>query len=611
MQIDRLILTIVLPTVLTACGGSSSLDYSSIRDSIAILASAITGREPVLSTDADMARKVAPAVVRISVDTVVKLPNDVEVTINSGGTGWAIAGDLIVTAQHVVEDAYSALQNNACTKKLTNGKCAQVLVYTFDGRTIEANIEKTNDKATIRVATQNPPAPPPYDLDMALLRLPANSMSQKLAIATDNTVKDNHVIAIGNPGLMVVRTGGWSVTVGRPAVVCPTIDGQAIEINGLKGPDAERYFAIDADSGNSGGPIVDSAGYVVAMLAGSSVNRSRTACTTAEAKIAPSVVLTLLGTANASAHGGPSAMAMRAQIAKWAPSGFAGYTTPDQYVKAAWAEGDDIFTNELSRSEMTQLESVLTKTRSSTLQVLQDYDCDGPMAPIGMASAVLIGPGRALTANHVGQALLALPPTACGRLQNMAGESIKITGIALAGATDQMNGIDLALFTFDDADGKKMSQSQVTSVATNDPGTKDVVMTVGHPGITSGGLGAFLATAGRHLGWGVKSTDTADLVDNTNQFASTVPALPGNSGGPVFNSNGELIGIISNGQMPAEMPTKPSFLKIRQFLPALIDSDRKGFVTQMVARIPIQNFVLNPPAPTDVGSPIAMGPTGP
>ncbi len=599
---SRYVLVLFLSSLLTACGGaSSSIDaYSSTRDSIETLIAAVTQREPVLSSDADLARQVAPAVVRISVDVVTTLSNGVEVTGNSGGTGWAIAGDLIVTAQHVIEDAYSALEKNACKTKLSNGKCAQVLVYTFDGRSIEANIEKTNDKATIRIATQNPPPPPPYDLDMALLRLPANTMSQKLAIAPTSKVAGNHVITIGNPGLMVARTGGWSVTVGRPAVVCPDIDGLNTQINELKGPDAETYFAIDADGGNSGGPIVDADGYVVAMLAGSSVNRSRTACDAPKSKNAPEVILTLLGTANPSVYGGPNAKAMRAQIAKWAPSGFSEYTTPNQYTKASWAEGDDSFSNSLSTLEMNQLKTVLTQSRSSTLQVMQDYDCDGAMPALEMAAAVLIGPGRALTANHVAQALSRLPPGACGTLKNIAGQSIKITGIALAVDPDQMAGIDLALLTFDDADGKKMSASQAVSTATKDPSTNDVVMAVGNPGIASGGLGVFVATAGRHLGWGIKPDGKGGTTDNTNLFASSVPAQSGNSGGPVFNSSGKLIGIISNGQIP-DVPTKPSFLKIRQFLPALIDSDRKGFVTQMVSRSAVENFIKNPPQSAPVG----------
>jgi hypothetical protein len=173
----------------------------------------------------------------------------------------------------------------------------------------------------------------------------------------------------------------------------------------------------------------------------------------------------------------------------------------------------------------------------------------------------------------------------------LADKFIKITGLAINSQTDQYAGKDLALLGFEDSGGQ-LSESKVAASAFSDPTINDVVMAIGHPGITSTGLGGYVATAGRHLGW---AKVAGGSVDSTNQFASSVPASQGTSGGPVFNTNGDLIDILSNGHWPSAARTTPSYLKVRQFFPVLIDGMYDDSVTEMVARSIVHAFLKNPP----------------
>ena len=75
------------------------------------------------------------------------------------------------------------------------------------------------------------------------------------------------------------------------------------------------------------------------------------------------------------------------------------------------------------------------------------------------------------------------------------------------------------------------------TINTNTPQGEDGALAIGHPGIQSVHLGYWIPT----VGW------FAEINRNTNEYIFEVPTFTGNSGGPVLNLDGELVGVVWGG----------------------------------------------------------------
>lgn len=149
--------------------------------------------------------------------SVVKIRVKLEGGTSSGGTGWAWAPDLVVTASHVV--ARSG---------------ARVTVATLDGRTFDAALLNTSGGQ-----------------DTALLRVPGLDL-RALTVGASSPVQGGQpVVAIGHPQ----GYAPWSVSLGH--------------VTGTTGGAQPRVQSnAPIGSGSSGGPILDAEGRVVGMTIG-------------------------------------------------------------------------------------------------------------------------------------------------------------------------------------------------------------------------------------------------------------------------------------------------------------------------------------------------------
>ncbi len=151
--------------------------------------------------------------------------------------------------------------------------------------------------------------------------------------------------------------------------------------------------------------------------------------------------------------------------------------------------------------------------------------------PVSSGSGFVVAPGRVLTNNHV--------VDECGTM--VARNSRGARSPARVLATDRRR--DLALLSVLPDTGPPLTFREAPPVHRG-----EAVITYGFP--LSG-----LATSGPTLTTGDLSA-LAGLRDNPTNFQITAPVNPGNSGGPLFDSQGNVIGVVVsklNAMRTAEM----------------------------------------------------------
>lgn len=145
------------------------------------------------------------------------------------------------------------------------------------------------------------------------------------------------------------------------------------------------------------------------------------------------------------------------------------------------------------------------------------------------SGSIISSQGHVLTNHHVikGGKKITIEITNGGNVGNYAAKVI---------GTDEQN--DLALLLIDDPNFKEVQPIPFTFMTTGNLDVGTSVFTLGYP----------LALSG--MGKEVKFTDgrissKSGYKQNINSYQTSIPVQPGNSGGPVFNNNGEIIGIVN------------------------------------------------------------------
>ncbi|GGK35493.1 serine protease [Deinococcus malanensis] len=173
----------------------------------------------------------------------------------------------------------------------------------------------------------------------------------------------------------------------------------------------------------------------------------------------------------------------------------------------------------LSPQESAALTGLFEKLRPATLR-LEDCPPNDCSDPDGVGTGFLIGGGYALTAFHV-----------------IEGEK------NLTAVTTDKRRYTLQVIGFDDHSDVALIRVNVPAntpyvpLATTGPGVGEPVLTIGN------GNGTFLSSkTGRMTGLD-REAGRAEFPEGTLEF--NAPLLPGDSGGPVINSRGEAVGVVS------------------------------------------------------------------
>lgn len=209
--------------------------------------------------------------------------------------------------------------------------------------------------------------------------------------------------------------------------------------------------------------------------------------------------------------------------------GYMGYTSdkgtfsPDQYItRGQLAQILTNFEKELEASQETKLEDSDTGLTmvSETMKALVKIQVDNVKG-----AGVFIGETTILTAYHV--------------IDSSKGDDIQIHlsnyKDAISGkviAKDQWN--DLALIKIDDTLKNDNYEVKVLDLAHEAVGLGETVYAFGHPRTLE-----FAVTRGI-----ISSTDQVVGMKSMQQFDGSIH--PGNSGGPLVNENGELVGIVTD-----------------------------------------------------------------
>jgi len=173
----------------------------------------------------------------------------------------------------------------------------------------------------------------------------------------------------------------------------------------------------------------------------------------------------------------------------------------------------------LSSAETSALRALYPKLRPATLR-LEDCDPKNCSAPGGVGSGFLIGDGYALTAYHVVLGAKTLSAQTVDK---------KRYAVTVVGYDDQA---DLALLRVNVPAG-----TPFLPLAAKGPAIGETLLGIGNGG------GTFLSfKTGRLTGL---NTDAgrADFPPGTMEM--TAPFVPGDSGGPVINPRGEVVGVVS------------------------------------------------------------------
>lgn len=173
----------------------------------------------------------------------------------------------------------------------------------------------------------------------------------------------------------------------------------------------------------------------------------------------------------------------------------------------------------LSTAETAALRALYSKLRPATLR-LEDCDPKNCSDPGGVGTGFLIGDGYALTAYHV---VLGSKTLSAQTLDK------KRYAVTVVGYDDQA---DLALLRVNVPAG-----APFLPLAVKGPAIGEALLGIGNGG------GAFLtAKTGRLTGLNADA-GRADFPPGTIEM--TAPLVPGDSGGPVINARGEVVGVVS------------------------------------------------------------------
>ncbi|GAA5513511.1 hypothetical protein Dcar01_02250 [Deinococcus carri] len=199
----------------------------------------------------------------------------------------------------------------------------------------------------------------------------------------------------------------------------------------------------------------------------------------------------------------------------------------------------------LSESEAAALDALYRKLRPATLRLegCPPNDCSDPD---GVGTGFLIGNGYALTAYHVVYAAGTLSAQTLDR---------KRYAVEVVGYDDQA---DLALLRVNVPAG-----TPFLPLAASRPAVGDPALAIGN------GDGAFLMPkTGRLLSLD-HAADNAELPPGTLELSAQL--IPGDSGGPIINARGEVIGVVSYGAFSPSQRSIAYAVPVTQADPRLAD----------------------------------------
>lgn len=176
-------------------------------------------------------------------------------------------------------------------------------------------------------------------------------------------------------------------------------------------------------------------------------------------------------------------------------------------------------TRTLSTSETSALRELFQKLRPATLR-LEDCPPTNCSNPGGVGTGFLIGDGYALTAYHVVQGAKTLSAQTLDK---------KRYAIEVIGYEEQS---DIALLRVNVPAG-----TPFLPLASSGPAIGDVLLSIGNGG------GTFLTSKTGRLTGTNADAGRADFPAGTLRM--NVPLVPGDSGGPIINAKGEVVGVVS------------------------------------------------------------------
>lgn len=173
----------------------------------------------------------------------------------------------------------------------------------------------------------------------------------------------------------------------------------------------------------------------------------------------------------------------------------------------------------LSSSETAALRTLFQKLRPATLR-LEACPPTNCVDPDGVGTGFLIGEGYALTAYHVVQGAKTLSAQTLDK---------KRYAVEVIGFEEQS---DLALLRVN-----VPAETPVLPLAAGGPAIGDALLGIGNGG------GAFLTSKTGRLTGLDADAGRADFPAGTLQM--NAPLVPGDSGGPIINARGEVVGVVS------------------------------------------------------------------